>query len=137
LGQRLKFWYDGLRHKEQGNQPKLIHRLGDSRTEDRNYADARKGIHTEWGLGQVLPLKKDFSRLLQLGLIGYDQWQVSANGGTIGNLPASSVPFYSVHAVGLQSNYILPTKNLDFFFKYLNEYKAISRPEGRTIVFGG
>ena len=26
----------------------------------------------EWGLGQVLPLKKDFSRLLQLGLIGYD-----------------------------------------------------------------
>jgi hypothetical protein len=35
----------------------------------------------EWGLGQVLPLKKDFSRLLQLGLVGYDQWQVSTNGG--------------------------------------------------------
>ena len=34
---------------------------------------------TEWGLGQVLPLKKDFSRLLQLGVIGYDQWQVSDN----------------------------------------------------------
>jgi hypothetical protein len=29
----------------------------------------------EWGLGQVLPLKKDFSRLLQLGLVGCDQWQ--------------------------------------------------------------
>src|SRR5271169_2815537 len=27
----------------------------------------------EWGLGQVLPLKKDLSRLLQVGLIGYDQ----------------------------------------------------------------
>jgi hypothetical protein len=24
----------------------------------------------EWGVGQTLPLKKDFSRLLQLGLIG-------------------------------------------------------------------
>nr|WP_257025766.1 transporter [Edaphobacter lichenicola] len=96
-----------------------------------------KTFTTEWGAGQVLPLKKDFSRLLQLGVIGYDQWQVSANSGTIGNLPASSVPFYSVHAVGLQSNFILPPKNLNFFFKYLNEYKAISRPEGRTIVFGG
>jgi hypothetical protein len=37
----------------------------------------------EWGIGQVLPLKKDFSRLLQLGLVGYDQWQVSSNGGTV------------------------------------------------------
>ena len=29
----------------------------------------------EWGFGQVFPLKKDFSRLLQLGVVGYDQWQ--------------------------------------------------------------
>jgi hypothetical protein len=36
---------------------------------------------TEWGLGQTVPLKKDFSGLLQVGLIGYDQWQVSDNGG--------------------------------------------------------
>src|SRR5271167_3274813 len=37
----------------------------------------------EWGFGQVLPLKKDMSKLAQLGLVGYDQWQVSSNGGTI------------------------------------------------------
>jgi hypothetical protein len=37
----------------------------------------------EWGFGQVLPLKKDFSRLLQLGLVGYDQWQVSKSSGTL------------------------------------------------------
>ncbi len=96
-----------------------------------------KAFTDEWGLGQVLPLKKDFSRLLQLGLIGYDQWQVSSNGGTIGpGLPASAVPFYSVHAIGLQSNFILPPKNLLFFFKYENEYRALARPEGRTFVFG-
>ena len=91
----------------------------------------------EWGLGQVLPLKKDFSRLLQLGLIGYDQWQVSSNGGTIGpGLPASAVPFYSVHAIGFQSNFILPPKNLNMFFKFEDEFRALARPEGRTIVFG-
>ena len=36
---------------------------------------------TEWGIGQVLPLKKDLSILAQLGFVGYDQWQVSSNGG--------------------------------------------------------
>jgi hypothetical protein len=86
----------------------------------------------EWGLGQVLPLKKDFSRLLQLGVVGYDQWQVSANQGL-----TAAVPYYSVHAVGFQSNFILPTKGLNFFFKYEPEYMAKARPQGRTIVFGG
>jgi hypothetical protein len=95
----------------------------------------------EWGLGQVLPLKKDFSRLLQLGLVGYDQWQVSTNGGTIPvgpiSVPASTIPYYSVHAIGFQSNFILPAKGLTLFFKYEDEYLAKARPEGRTIVFGG
>ena len=95
----------------------------------------------EWGLGQALPLKKDLSRLLQLGLIGYDQWQVSNNGGTISlgpiPVPASRIPYYSVHAIGFQSNFVLPAKGLVFFFKYEDEYKAKARPEGRTIVFGG
>jgi len=94
----------------------------------------------EWGLGQVLPLKKDMSRLLQLGLVGYDQWQVSKSSGTllVAGIPVSesSIPFYSVHAIGVQSNFILPAKDLVAFFKYYDEYRALARPEGRTIVFG-
>lgn len=94
----------------------------------------------EWGLGQVLPLKKDFSKLLQLGVIGYDQWQVTANGGTfsVGGIifPASVLPYYSVHAVGGQLNYILPAKNFGLFFKYEHEYKSYSHPLGNTLVFG-
>jgi hypothetical protein len=98
----------------------------------------------EWGVGQVLPLKKDMTMLAQLGLVGYDQWQVSANGGTIPNplpvgppvVPASILPYYSVHAVGVQANFILPTKHLVGFFKYYDEYRALARPEGRTFVFG-
>ena len=81
----------------------------------------------EWGFGQVLPLKKDFTRLLQLGLVGYDQWQVSSNGGNYlvagMPVPASRAPYYSVHGIGLQSTFILPTKNLALFFKYYDEYK--------------
>jgi len=54
----------------------------------------------EWGVGQVLPLdKKTMSKLLQVGFVGYDQWQVSDNGGTIGPLPAfcpTTLPTQSV-----------------------------------------
>jgi len=95
----------------------------------------------EWGLGQILPLKKDFTRLLQLGLVGYDQWQVSNSSGTayVAGIPVntSSLPYYSVHGIGLQSNFILPAKQVALFFKYYNEYSAKARPEGRSFVFGG
>lgn len=64
----------------------------------------------EWGGGQVLPLKNNFPQLLQLGGVGYDQWQVTANTGLDKN-----APFYSVHAAGLQGNYILPPKNFSLF----------------------
>jgi hypothetical protein len=95
----------------------------------------------EWGIGQVLPLKKNLSQLAQLGLVGYDQWQVSNDGGNflVGGIPvsASGVPYYSVHGIGVQANYILPAKNLLLFFKYYDEYSAKARVKGRTIVFGG
>src|SRR5271169_2506885 len=95
----------------------------------------------EWGLGQVLPLKKDMSQLAQLGVVGYDQWQVSNNGGTIiltgVSVPASLLPSYSVHAIGLQANYILPKKDFVVFFKYSDQYRALATVKGRTFVFGG
>lgn len=95
----------------------------------------------EWGLGQVLPLKKNMTQLLQLGLIGYDQWQVADNGGTVplGSLvvPAKILPHYSVHAIGGQLTYILPAKHLAFYGKFENEYTSYSHTLGRTIVFGG
>jgi hypothetical protein len=85
----------------------------------------------------VLPLKKDFSRLLQAGVIGYDQWQLTDNGGFVTtNIPASAFPYYAVHAIGFQTNLILPPKHLLFFFKFEDEYKALARPQGRSIVFG-
>ena len=81
-------------------------------------------------LGWFCPLKKNLTQLLQLGVIGYHQWQITANGGTgpLGNfvIPASMIPFYSVHAVGSQINYILAPKNLSLYFKYESEYKAFS-----------
>lgn len=47
---------------------------------NNTYKTPGQAFTDEWGIGQILPLKKDFSRLLQLGVIGYDQWQVTADG---------------------------------------------------------
>jgi hypothetical protein len=70
----------------------------------------------EWGFGQTLPLREDFSRLLKLGVIRYDQWQVTGNSG-----PTQGFPYYLSHAIGFQTNFILPAK---------------ARPECRVMAFG-
>jgi len=105
------------------------------------YKTPGQAFTDEWGLGQVLPLKKDLSQLLQVGVVGYDQWQVTTNGGAVSvagiPLPASKLPYYSVHAVGGQLTYIVPTKNLSLFFKYYHEYTAYSHTLGNTVCFGG
>ena len=107
---------------------------GTSKTPGQAFTD-------EWGLGQVLPLNKKMTQLVQVGGIGYDQWQVTANGGTFALgpliLPASQIPAYAVHAAGGQLNYIAPTKNLVLNFKYEHEYRAFAHTIGNTIVFGG
>jgi hypothetical protein len=67
-----------------------------------------------------------------------DQWQVSDNGGLASpNLPASALPYYSVHPSGFQTNLVMPVKGLLFFFKCEHEYRAFGRSEGRKIVFAG
>jgi hypothetical protein len=108
---------------------------------NNTYKTPGQAFTDEWGIGQILPLKKDFSKLLQIGVVGYDQWQVTNNGGTVSvagiPVPASIIPQYSVHAIGGQLNYILPAKNFSLFIKGYHEYSASSHTLGNTIVFGG
>lgn len=112
---------------------------GTSKTPGQAFTD-------EWGFGQVFPLKKDFTQLLQLGAVGYDQFQLTANTGTIpiGSVgpinvtaPASILPYYKVHAAGGQATFILPKKNLSFNFKCEHEFSSANHFLGNTIVFGG
>jgi hypothetical protein len=119
---------------------------GNKQGTNNTYKSPGQAFTDEWGVGQILPIKKDLSQLLQVGAIGYDQWQITPNGGTIaitgplGNtiiLPAKTLPYYSVHAVGGQVNYILPKKSLALFFKFEHEYASYSTTLGNTLVFGG
>jgi hypothetical protein len=111
---------------------------GQKQTSNTYHETPGQTFTIEWGVGQVLPLDKGFSKLFQIGLVGYDQWQVSNNTGLLASgVPARLVPFYSVHAIGFQTNFILPRKNLNFYFKFEPEFSATARVEGRTVVFGG
>ena len=47
-----------------------------------------------------------------------------------------SLPFYYVHAGGVQANYIDLKNAWNVFFKYEHEYSARAHPQGTTIVFG-
>jgi len=108
---------------------------GHTRKEGTNVTPGQ-AFTMEWGLGQALPLRKNESLIGQIGFIGYDQWQVSNNGGTVGPLPASALPYYSGHALGVQANLIAPKLPFVAFFKYYGEYAANARVLGRTVVFG-
>ena len=92
----------------------------------------------EWGIGQMFPLGRQGHTFFQIGVVGYDQWQVSSNGGTTQQgIPGKLLPFYSSHAIGVQSNLVVPAKGLYFYFKYEPEYLAKATTQGRTFVFGG
>jgi hypothetical protein len=98
----------------------------------------------EWGLGQAIPLDRPFlktkniTKVAQIGIIGYDQAQLSRNtsNNTIVDTFQRLVPFYYVHAGGLQANYIDLKHAWNVFFKYEKEYRAEAHPKGTTIVFG-
>jgi hypothetical protein len=91
-----------------------------------------RAVTMEWGLGQALPLDKQLTKIVQIGFVGYDQWQATDNSGI-----TRLLPYYSAHALGAQGNFIAPKLRLNFFFKYYGEYVAKAHPQGRTIVFGG
>ena len=78
---------------------------GQKQTSNTTYVTPGQAFTDEWGVGRILPLNKKFTKLLQLGVIDYDRWQVTADSGTLASgLPVRVSPFYSVHAVGGQAD---------------------------------
>jgi hypothetical protein len=74
----------------------------------------------------------------QLGLIGYDQAQVSlsTSNNRIVNASERLIPFYYTHAAGVQVNYIDLARDWNVFFKWEHDYRAKGTTQGTTIVFG-
>ena len=89
----------------------------------------------DYSLTQILPLQKDMHTLLQVGLVGYGQWQTSDNSGPGVN---PSVPgHYKVNALGAAANIILPVRKASFGVKFFKEYSNVSTVQGYSVQITG
>jgi hypothetical protein len=81
-----------------------------------------------------LPLKKDLR--LQLGLVGYGQWQTTDKTGP--NISeAKSTAHYVVNALGFASSVISPDRGLSVGLKYFKEFSNSSTFQGNSFQIPG
>jgi hypothetical protein len=73
---------------------------------------------------------------LQLGVVGYGQWQMTdKTGPTITS--AQSTAHYRVHALGFASNLSLPARKVSLGLKYVKEFSSRSSFQGYTLQIAG
>ena len=89
-------------------------------------------FNLDYSLMMFLPLQKEEKALMQIGLVGYDQWQVSDDGGSRPR-PVLSNVHYKDHAIGFAVNFLLPPKGVSVGMKYFKEYGAEATVEGQNI----
>lgn len=92
-----------------------------------NGKDTRPGddFHFEWGIGTTL-----LEGGLNLGIVGYSQWQITDDSGS--NVIYDASVHDEVHAVGGEASLFWPKINTMFQFRYLSEFGAVDRPEGQS-----
>ena len=109
------------------------------------HTDQKKtGIHPgqtfnlDYSLTQIIPLKKDKETLLQVGLIGYGQWQITDRSGPGVNPAVAANTHYRVNSLGAAASIILPGRKTIVGFKYFNEFSNKSTVEGYSLqIMGG
>lgn len=80
-----------------------------------------------WGISQMLPLKADNSMLLEVGVAGYDTWQVTDDSGSV----ATDIRD-QVHAVGGQIGLVYMPWHTALNLHGYYEYAAEDRFQGTT-----
>jgi len=76
----------------------------------------------------MLPLKKDMSLLLEVGVAGYDTWQITDDNDSAANSTRDEV-----HAVGGQLGVTYVPWMTTLTFHGFHEYAAKDRPQGESL----
>ncbi|HEY4733685.1 MAG TPA: transporter [Gemmatimonadaceae bacterium] len=88
----------------------------------------------DYSLMQTFPLQQDLS--LQLGVIGYGQWQTTDRTGP--SITAEQMAArYRVNSFGFASNVMLPSRKTSLGFKYFKEFSNRSTFEGGSVQISG
>ena len=106
---------------------------------DQEDTDIHSGqtFNLDYSLTQIFPLKQDMSGLLQVGVLGYGQWQTTDHTGPSVNPIIAANTHYRVNALGAAANIILPARKVSLGFKWLHEFSNKSTVQGHTVQISG
>lgn len=96
--------------------------------------DPGENIDLDYSLMHTIPLKED--RSIQLGVIGYNQFQTTAKTGA-NTSPQQPRDFYKVNALGIGGHVALPAQKLNFGFKYFKEFANRNTFQGYSVQVSG
>jgi hypothetical protein len=93
-----------------------------------------ENIDLDYSLMHSIPMRKD--RSIQLGVIGYHQFQTTPKTGP--NIPDQrSSEFYKVNAMGFAANVAMPRQKLNFGVKYFKEFANRNTFQGYSVQVSG
>lgn len=91
-------------------------------------------LSLDYSLTHVLRLQKSLH--LQLGLVGYEQWQTTDKGGP--NIThEQATAHYRVNALGFASSVVLPARKVSVGAKYFKEFSNRSTFQGYSLQISG
>ena len=91
-------------------------------------------LNLDYSVTHVLPLRRDLN--LQVGLVGYEQWQLTDKTGP-GLTAVQSTAHYRINALGFTSSVILPDRNVTIGIKYFKEFEDRSTYQGYSFQITG
>jgi hypothetical protein len=93
-----------------------------------------ENLNLDYSVTRIFPLGQNLR--LQLGPVGYEQWQTTdKTGPTIS--PAQSAAHYRVNALGFASNLLLPARKVTLGVKYFGEFSNKSTFQGYSVQITG
>jgi hypothetical protein len=99
-------------------------------TQTGTHIDPGENVDLDYSLMHRLALAKDTR--LQLGLVGYAQWQTTDTRGPMVT-PERASAHYRVYALGVGSNLHLPARRVSLALRYFDEFFARSTLQGYSV----
>ena len=93
-----------------------------------------ENIDLDYSVMHTIPLRED--RSVQLGVIGYNQFQTTPKTGP-GLPPQSSTNYYKANALGVAASVALPRQKLNFGVKFFKEYANRNTFQGYAFQASG
>jgi hypothetical protein len=87
----------------------------------------------DYSVTQMLPLTHDKHTLLQVGLVGYGQYQTSDSSR---RLAIADETRYKVNALGATAGVVLPERKVSLNVKYFKEFSNEATVEGHSLQIG-